>query len=148
MKISPNKIENTLKNIFRNGYLKKIKTNFTFLYGEGVWWQSLDARNIGDKTFFPGIPTYPPTYKGRFFVFFLLYLKLSNYHMYIQPQCHWLTKLASILGFVKGEVFCFKYGNFFDMERELLQPANKLLQPTKKVKIQTKFLSFYKTLTL
>ena len=32
------------------------------------------------------------------------------------------------------------------MERVLLQPANSLLQPAKKVRIQTKFLSFYKTL--
>ena len=60
MKPSPNKIENTLKNIFRNGYLKKIKTNFTFLDGEGVWWQSLDARNIGYKAFFL---EYQPTHQ-------------------------------------------------------------------------------------
>ena len=32
------------------------------------------------------------------------------------------------------------------MERVLLQPANSLLQPAKKVRIYTKFRSFYKTL--
>ena len=40
-----------------------------------------------------------------------------------------------IQGFVKGEVFCFRYLVFiFDMERVLLQPANSLLQPAKKVR--------------
>ena len=33
-----------------------------------------------------------------------------------------------------------------NMERVLLQPANSLLQPAKKVRIYTKFRSFYKTL--
>ena len=32
------------------------------------------------------------------------------------------------------------------MERVLLQPANSLLEPAKKVRISTKFCSFYKTL--
>ena len=40
------------------------------------------------------------------------------------------------------EIFTY----IFDIERVLLQPANSLLQPAKKVRIKTKFRSFYKTL--
>ena len=80
---------------------------------------TINVLGIDALRMFPG--NYPRKYS-------LIYISSGNVPK-IQSKFSPSTVQWYVQGFVKEEVFCFRYPYFFlDKERVLLQPANKLLQ--------------------